>query len=80
MFDAAVPVVVQWKRMQLGTMRLQVQSLASLTELRIWHCHELWCRSQNSAQIWHCCGCGRLVAKAPTGPLAWEPPYAAGAA
>ena len=46
MFDAAVPVVVQWKRMQLGTMRLQVQSLASLTELRIWHCRELCCRSQ----------------------------------
>ena len=27
-------------------MRMQVQSLASLSELRIWHCHELWCRSQ----------------------------------
>jgi len=34
------------KGIQLGTMRLQVQSLASLTELRIWHCHELWCRLQ----------------------------------
>ena len=24
----------------------QVQSLASISGLRIWHCHELWCRSQ----------------------------------
>ena len=27
-------------------MRTQVQSLASLNELRIWHCWELWCKSQ----------------------------------
>ena len=31
---------------QLGAMRLWVQSLALLSGLRIWHCHELWCRSQ----------------------------------
>ena len=31
---------------RLGTMRLQVPSLASLSALRIWHCRELWCRSQ----------------------------------
>ena len=36
-----VPFVVQWKQIQLGTMRLRVQSLAS-----IWWCCELWCRSQ----------------------------------
>ena len=41
-----VPVVVQWKRIQLGIMRLRVPSLASLSGLRIWHCRELWCRSQ----------------------------------
>ena len=41
-----VPVVAQQKRIQLGTMRLRVQSLASLSGLRIWHCHELWCRLQ----------------------------------
>ena len=41
-----VPVVAQWKRIQLGTMRLPVRSLASLSGLRIWHCHELWCKSQ----------------------------------
>ena len=27
-------------------MRMLVQSLTSLIGLRIWHCHELWCRSQ----------------------------------
>ena len=46
-------------------MRTQVQSLALLSGLRIWHCCELWCRP---------------VATAPIGPLAWEPPYAAGVA
>ena len=28
----------------------------------------------------HCCGCGRPAARAPILPLAWEPPYANGAA
>ena len=34
------------------------------------------------AQIWHCCGCGvhRPVAITPIQRLAWEPPYATGAA
>ena len=41
-----VPIVVQWKQIQLGIMRLQVPSLASLSGLRIWHCHKLWGRSQ----------------------------------
>ena len=39
-----VPVVAQWKRIWLGTMRLRVQSLVLLSGLRIWHCQELWCR------------------------------------
>ena len=30
------------------------------------------------AWILHCCGCG--VGRWPIGPLAWEPPYASGAA
>ena len=30
--------MVQQKQTQLGTMRLQVRSLASLRGLRIWHC------------------------------------------
>ena len=33
-----VPVVVQWKRIRLGTMRLRIWSL--------WRCREPWCRSQ----------------------------------
>ena len=41
-----VPLVAQWKRIRLGTMKLRVRSLASLSGLRIWHCRELWCRSQ----------------------------------
>ena len=37
--------MVQWKQIQLGTLRLQVRSLASLGGLRIQRFHELWCRS-----------------------------------
>ena len=77
--------MAQQKRIQLGTMRLPVRSLASLSGLRILHCHELWCRSQKQL------GSGITVAVAVTvagsyssaliiRPLAWEPPYAMGAA
>ena len=38
--------MVQQKQIRLGTMSFQVQSLALLSGLRIWLCHELWCRSQ----------------------------------
>ena len=41
-----VPIVVQWKRIRLGTMRLWVKDLASLSGLRIWRCRELWFRLQ----------------------------------
>ena len=41
-----VPVVAQQKRIQLASMRMQVQSLASLSGLRIQCCCELWCGSQ----------------------------------
>ena len=41
-----VPIMVQWKRIQLGTMRFWVRSLASLSGLRTPSCRELWCRSQ----------------------------------
>ena len=68
-----------WRsRIQLGTMRLRVRSLASLTGLMIWHCCELWvgCRcSSDLALLWQ-----RPAAAAPMRPLAWEPPHAAGAA
>ena len=43
---AGVPIMVQQKQIWLGTMRFWVQSLASLSGLRIWCYHELWCRSQ----------------------------------
>ena len=37
-----VPVMAQWKRIQLGTMKLQVRSLALVSGLRVWCCCELW--------------------------------------
>ena len=40
------PCVAQRKRIQLGTMRLQVRSLGSLGGFRIWHCHKLLYRLQ----------------------------------
>ena len=42
------PIVAQQKQIRIGTMRLQVRSLALLSGLRIQCCHELWCR----LQIW----------------------------
>ena len=44
---------------------MQVQSLALLSGLRIWCCHELQCRLAAAAQIQ---------------PLAWKLPYATGVA
>ena len=41
-----VPVVGQQERIQLGSMRMWVPSLASLSGSVIQHCCELWCRSQ----------------------------------
>ena len=38
-----VPIMAQWKWIRLGTMRLQVQHLASASGLRIQCCHELQC-------------------------------------
>ena len=39
-------VVAQWQRTQLGSVKVQVRSLTSLSRLRIWCFRELWCRSQ----------------------------------
>ena len=56
-------------------MRTRVPSLASLSGLRICHCRELWCRSQmRLGSVLLCLWCR------PIGPLAWELPYAGGAA
>ena len=38
--------MAQQKQILLGNLSLWVQSLASLSGLRAWHCHELWCGSQ----------------------------------
>ena len=46
LYIQVVPVMAQQKRIRLRTMRFQVRSLASPSELRIWCCRELWCRSQ----------------------------------
>ena len=44
--NSGIPIVVRCKWIWLVTMRLQVQFLASLSGLRIWHCCELWCSLQ----------------------------------
>ena len=41
-----VPVVAQWKRIQLVSMRVWVRSLALLSGIRLWPCPELQCVSQ----------------------------------
>ena len=62
-------------------MKKQVQSLASLSGLRIQRCRELWCRLQTSGSdpellwFWR-----RPAPTAPIRPLAWEPSYATGVA
>ena len=70
----------QQKRIQPGTMRLRVRSLASLSGLRTRQCCGLGvgrrCGS-DPVLLWLWC---RPAALAPTGPLAWEPPYATGMA
>ena len=40
-YYSGAPVVVQWKQIQLGTMRMQVRSLALLSGLRVWCCYKL---------------------------------------
>ena len=43
---SGVPIVAQWKQIQLVSMSMQVRSMASLSGLGIWHCCKPWCRSQ----------------------------------
>ena len=73
-----VPIMVQQKQIWLGTMRMQIWFLASLSGLRIWCGSELWYRFQtllSLALLWLWC---RLAAVAPFGLLAWEPPHTVG--
>ena len=43
-----VPIVAQWLRnpTSIHEDAGSTQVAGSLSGLRIWHCHELWCRSQ----------------------------------
>ena len=66
--------MAQWKGTRLVSMRMQVQSLASLSRLRIQLCCELWCRSQTRL------GVGQQLVAPILWPLAWELPYAMDAA
>ena len=64
-----VPVAAQRKQIRLGTTRLPVRSLASLSDLRVWRCCELWCICRHGSDptllwLWH-----RPAATAPLGPL-----------
>ena len=60
--ELGVLIVAQWKLIRLVTMRLWVQFLTSLSGLRIWCCHELWCK----LQTWWL-GSGIIVAVAQAG-------------
>ena len=75
-----VPVMAQQKRIPLRTMRLRVLSLASLSGLKIWRCHELWRRSQTQLGSGVAVALARAATTAPIRPLAWEPPCATCAA
>ena len=72
--------MAQWKRIQLGTMRFRVRPLASPSGLRIQHCCELQCRLQTQFQSGIAVAVCGPAAVVPVRPLAWELPYAAGAA
>ena len=62
----------------IASVRMEVQSLALLSGLRIWHCHKLWSRSQ----MWHGSGVAVVVASAGSWSSyltpSWERPHAAG--
>ena len=63
-------------------MRWWVRSLASLSGLRIQHYHDLWCRLQTGlgSSVAVAVAQGWWLATVLIRPLAWEPPYAKGAA
>ena len=69
--------MVHHKQIQLGTMRLQVPPLTSLSGLRIQRCYELWCRSKTQLGLGVAVLWCRLVAVTSIRSLAWEPPGAA---
>ena len=42
-WNVGFPFMAQWEQMWLGSRRIQVWSLSSLSGLRIWCCCVLWC-------------------------------------
>ena len=66
------------KGFDVVSLRMRVQSLALLSELRIWCCHRL----QHGLQVWLGSGVAMAVAQAPAAalirPLGWEHPHAIG--
>ena len=72
-----------WLRGQptrLASMRTQAQSLALLSELRIWYCCELWCRLQK--QLGSCVVVAVVQANnySSDSTIAWKTPCASGMA
>ena len=57
-------------------MRMQVQSLASLSGLRIQHFSELWCGLQMKLGLCPAMAVTKPAAAALIQLLAWEPPFA----
>ena len=70
--------MAQWKRIRLVSLRMRVQSLASLSGLRIWPRAVVYVgrrRGSDPALLWLWC---RPGAVALIRPLVWEFPYAIG--
>ena len=72
--------MVQWLMNPTRNHEIVGSTLTLLIGLRIWHCCELWWGHRRGSDptllwLWH-----RPVATALIRPLAWEPPYATGAA
>ena len=68
------PVVAQQKRI---SMRMWVQSLASLLGLEIQHCHEMWCRVQ--MQLGYCVAMAMAQASSCSSDSSLSLPHAMGA-
>ena len=66
-----VPIMAQQKRIRLIFIRSQFGSLASLSGLRMWRYHELWCRRCSLDLALH-----GPAATAPIRPITWEFPCA----
>ena len=65
-------------------MKTWVQSLASLSGLRIWHCHELQCKLQawlgSSIAVVMAVAVAKAAVTSLIQPLAWKLPFATGMA